>query len=496
MTKLTHFPGYPLGTTKPLMEPEGRGTSGVLAMGESLGEHEEEDRLPFRPYAEAGSVLERALWRAGIARDSLTLTNLVWYRPPANLLEGTAWEMDAIRACKPLNDELVERVRPRCLLALGGMPFRELTGMTGHKQGITLCRGFAVRGFAYPEIPVVGTYHPSYLRRGSKERQREGPRSKVEAAGGGTQGMALLGVLIRDIQYAVEVAKSGMPEFKHDAYQLGASLDDWENFYLDARAHPDLPISYDWETPTSAKVLSEEEIEAGAPERDIIQGQMSLRPGQAIVSSFTSGLLDVWRRILALPNPKLDWNGRKFDRPLARGYEMPLSGELHDLMDMWHHAQPDLPRGLQYATSFFCPEVGPWKHQIGTDPLWYGALDVDMPQRIYAALRKSLGLFREPHSGVSLLRGYQEQVVGLVPVLDRMSARGMPVVEAKRAELDKTFTATLAEIDTKMQGLAPEEIRNVEPKEGFKRSSKIPKACLEASGQARLGFPDPIASTA
>ena len=40
--------------------PEGRGTLGVLIVGEALGEH---DGLPFRPNAPAGSVLERALNR-------------------------------------------------------------------------------------------------------------------------------------------------------------------------------------------------------------------------------------------------------------------------------------------------------------------------------------------------------------------------------------------------------------------------------------------------
>jgi uracil-DNA glycosylase family 4 len=478
------FPGYPPSTIRPLMKPEGKGTSRVLAIGEALGENEERDQLPFRPYAEAGSLLERALWRAGIPRESLTLSNLVWYRPPNNLLAGAPYEMDAIRACASLNDELVERVKPKVILALGGLAFRELTGLSGEKAGITQARGMVCAPFLYKGIPTIGTYHPSFLRRGSKERSKEG--SKTEAAGGGTQGMALLGVLIRDLQLAIQIGKDGLREFRYEDYKLGASLDDWDTFYLDCLAHPDLPISYDWETPFSKAALSEDEIESGARERDILQGQMSLRPGQAIVSPFNPDLLPIWERIFKLPNPKIGWNSRKFDDPEARSYGLTLEGELHDLMDFWHHLQPDLPRGLQYATSFFCPEVGPWKHLIHDSPLWYGALDVDMPQRIWAGLSRTARLMREPHSGRSLWDGYREQIVLLSPVLNRMSERGQPVNEEKRLALDKEFEATQARIGDALNELVPEEIRNVDPKEGFKRNNRLPQACLEAAGQILL----------
>src|SRR5689334_18350111 len=118
MTRLREFPGYPSGTTRPLMSPEGDGSSRILLMGESLGEHEERDGLPFRPYAEAGSVLERAMYRAGLSRKTLTLSNIVWYRPPRNWLDGAPWEGDAIRACEPLNDALMRDRAPKVIVAL------------------------------------------------------------------------------------------------------------------------------------------------------------------------------------------------------------------------------------------------------------------------------------------------------------------------------------------------------------------------------------------
>lgn len=513
------FPGFPDGITRPLMVPEGRGTAGVLVMGESLGESEEKDGLPFRPYAEAGSILERALYRAGVGRDSLTLTNLVWYRPPRNWLDGAPWEADAIRACKPFNDALVERVRPKCILALGGMAMRELTGLSGEKCGIGMTRGFVVpsvqyksrgpladgewneafRGYGewpglaqvpYGEpIPVVGSYHPSFLRRGSKERSDSGPRGKIEAAGGGTQGMALLGVLIRDILLAVQVARDGAGKFTPKTHHFGAGLEAWRGLLVLAKAHPEWPIYYDFETLDS--IVASDESEFEITRRDVTQVQVCLGTGWealVLVSDWFPELLGTFRELIQLPNTKIDWNGRKFDRPICRDMQIRTDlGQWEDCMDFWHHSQPDLARGLQFAGSFHCPEVGPWKHLSASDPHWYGLLDVDILERIHSGLRISCAQTRHPISGISLCSGYQDQVVRLAPVLDRMSARGIPVDDRKRLELDVEFTLTLERIEAECQALVPEELRNVTPRKGYvKPPAEVLRDCESCAGAGKV----------
>lgn len=390
-------PGYGLEARIRKVGSEGSGRSGILCVGEAAGKNEAKDGLPFRPYAEAGSVLERALYRAGIDRQGLTIANCVWWQPPRDWLDGAPWEMDSIRASQPFLDELISQRAPRVIVALGGVAMRELTGFSGEKQGIGLTRGFIVPSVRYrrgdwkfesptsldgeyeqhevpwPQIPVIGTYHPSFLRRGSKERTETGPRGKTDPAGGGTQGMALLGVLIRDLQLAAEVAKKGSPVFKYDTYTLGGVIDDWRSALGYLRANPEQLVSYDFETQDSLIRESEEEHEH--TRRDVTQVQISWRPGQALVSPWTSDLLPILREILELPNPKIDWNGRKFDRPILRDMGIRTDiGEWNDGMDLWHFIQPDLPRGLQYATSFFVPEVRPWKNLSLSDPLWYGCL--------------------------------------------------------------------------------------------------------------------------
>lgn len=514
-----NFPGYPVGTVRPLMNPEGDGSSGIMMLGEAPGEHEERDGLPFRPHAEAGSVLERALFRAGISRKTLTLSNLVWYRPPRNWLDGAPWEAEAIEACRGLNDALIEQRRPRVILALGGLAMRELTGLSGEKRGIGMTRGFIVPARAAwtatlfddafddtwatgqeistptscAGIPIVGTYHPSFLKRGSKERtqESEGPRGKTQAIGGGTAGgMSLLGVLIRDILLAQTIAQKGAPQFKYHNYVQGGTLEDWRRALEFLRSRPDLIISYDFETQDSLMAETEEDQGDRDPRviREVTQVQISWEVGQALVSAWSPELKEVLKAILELPNPKLDWNGRKFDRPILR--EMGIrtdQGVFHDGMDFWHHFQPDLPRNLQFATSFVCPEVGPWKHMSHQSPFWYGALDVDMPQRIWREISLGMKTTVEFLSGQSLwgdgkYSGYTGQVAALAPVLDEMSALGIPVDEEQRQALDVEFTATLVQQMTDLQGLVPAEVKGIhvykktpkpEPTEGAKTVIKI-----------------------
>lgn len=478
------FPGYPDGEQPPLMNPEGSGALRVMAFGESLGTHEEIDRLPFRPHAEAGSVLERALRIASLDRSQFTLTNLVWYKPPNNRLEGMPYEHDAIAACRPWNEKLIEERQPRCLLALGGLPFRELSGMSGYRQGILLTRGFPVESMY--GIPVVGTYHPSYLRRGAKEEERE-TGVRIEGAAG--RGMDLLGVLIRDIQLAVAIARSGW-RFEDESdvvYQEHATLEDLANFYNDAAAHPDLPVAWDIENRDTVRVDDESEITVD-PFSEVYQIQFSLRKKQAIITDWqdSEAFCKLICAILALPNAKLDFNGRKSDRPILtrflrdKGFQLEIAGARHDLMDMWHHAQPDLPKGLQFVASFYCPEIGPWKQLDTARPHFYGGRDVDAPQRIFERLPGDL-------RRLNIWTGYDRHIHQLSPVLDRMTIRGVPINDEKRIVFGKLLDEEKLRMETDLQKRVPDSLRPIHPKEGYKRiTGAVKEKLYRGSGQSGL----------
>jgi len=498
------YPGYPDGDQPALMTPEGSGSSGLCCMGEALGREEEkpigilasrkmslspDTRLPFRPHAEAGSVLQRAIRLIpGLDRQQLLITNAVWYRPPNNYLENSPWEHEAIAFCRPMNERLFRERQPKAFLALGGLAMRELTGMTGYRQGILLTRGFPVP--SKYGIPCVGTYHPSYLRRGEKGEERETGARTQGAAG---KGMDLLGVLIQDIKLALWIARNGWRyESEFDVeYQEHATLSDLANFYNDAAAHPDLPISWDIETRETIRTDDESETEI-TDYTEIHQIQFSLRPRQAVVCDWqdSPAFGRLVKAILELPNLKLDFNGRLTDRPITirflrdKGFQGQINGALHDLMDMWHHAQPDLPKGLQHVASFYCPEIGPWKHLDTSRPHWYGGRDVDAPQRIWAKLPgdlQKMGL-HIPHSR-TLWEGYERHVFQLSTVLDKMSARGIPVNDTKRVEFGLWLDAQKLKLESEIQALVADEVKNTHPKEGYKR---LPPALRQALILRRL----------
>jgi uracil-DNA glycosylase family 4 len=473
------IPGYGATQDVPLIRPEGSGSIRVLMMGEAGGRNEAKDQLPFRPYAEAGSVLERALRFCGYDRSQFTITNAVWWQPPHDHLDGAWYEHKAIGMCREWNDELIRERAPKCLLTLGGIPMRELSGMSGHRQGILMLRGYPLPSNHYHPsigtIPVVGTYHPSYLRRGEKQESEEG--ANVESAAG--RGMDLLGVLVRDIQYAVQIARQGAPAKPELDMKLWGTRESLLRVVEDAEAHPDLPIAWDIENDELMNVEDESELVTKLVLTEAItQIQFSLRLNEAWVFHWTDDLADLVVRLMALPNPKLGFNDRLSDRPITRrflrdkGHEIVFAGDTHDLMDMWHHSQPDLPKGLQHVTSFCAPELGPWKHLNISDRGTYGALDVIAPQRIYAKLPGDL-------RKLGIWEGYERHVLKLSRVLDAATVRGIPVNDAKRVEFGIELDHSKQEMERAMQASIPDECKPTHPKEGWKKLPPKVKESLQ-----------------
>lgn len=488
----------------PLVVSEGTGKCGVALVGEAGGHHEQLDGLPFRPWAEAGAVLANALRVIGLPRDGYLITNTVWWQPHNNELVGQPWEESAKAICRPWNQALFAERGIRCLIALGATAFYELTG----RMEISVLRD---RGYVYvskPEygsLPVVLTYHPSLLARGSKEKSQE-TKAKTEKSQSG--GMAWLSVLVRDIKLGVAIALKGLtrgdlgnkiPHLERYAeiagtdrpgYVLNAGPEDWDRLIADARDNPDLAISYDYETNFTFSTTDESEYEHAM--REVNQVQACIRPGQAIVSGWEDWVLGKLTRLLELGNDKLDYNGRAFDRtyndamlirrvdgwlgnwvPEVRDMlakSLPV-GNYHDLMQMWHHWEPDLPQGLQYACSMI-PEIslmGAWKYLIGQDERFYGAMDVDYPQRLWRWLKKNLQGISHPISKVNLLQGYRRQVNELsAKSLDQMQRRGIPVDEGERMQVWRYLQGLKKQKIQEIQGMVPDVLRPPKQKLGLK----------------------------
>ena len=137
----------------------GNERSPLVFVGEGPGADEDAQGIPF--VGRAGQLLtqmiEGTAKREGIPllRDDIYICNVVKCRPPGN----RAPEPDEMEICGQFLFRQLMAIRPKAICALGGTAARALTG---HKEGVTKMRG---KWFQWREIPVMVTYHPSYLLR-------------------------------------------------------------------------------------------------------------------------------------------------------------------------------------------------------------------------------------------------------------------------------------------------------------------------------------------
>ena len=137
----------------------GNPQSPVVFVGEGPGADEDAQGIPF--VGRAGQLLtqmiEGTARKEGInlLRADIYIANVVKCRPPENRTP----EADEMEICGQFLHRQLMAIKPKAICALGGTAARALTG---HKEGVTKMRG---RWFKWQEIPVMVTYHPSYLLR-------------------------------------------------------------------------------------------------------------------------------------------------------------------------------------------------------------------------------------------------------------------------------------------------------------------------------------------
>ncbi|MBU6430223.1 MAG: uracil-DNA glycosylase, partial [Cyanobacteria bacterium REEB65] len=139
------------------MPADGTGTNSILIVGEAAGETEEREGKPF--IGAAGFYLDRLLRRAGLDRDAFRVHNVLSCRPPGNKLLGAPYEHVAIRHCAPNLDGTIHDLKPKVIVALGGIPLRRLSG--GVYTGITRLHNFVLPGPGGSWL--IPLFHPSYL---------------------------------------------------------------------------------------------------------------------------------------------------------------------------------------------------------------------------------------------------------------------------------------------------------------------------------------------
>ena len=130
-------------------------------MGEGPGADEDLKGEPF--VGEAGQVLNRIITAMGLNRDDVYICNVVKCRPPGNRDP----EADEIAACSTFLLRQVHSIKPDVIITLGKFASQTLLET---KESISKLRG-KFRNFH--GIPLMPTFHPSYLLRKQGDRNME-----------------------------------------------------------------------------------------------------------------------------------------------------------------------------------------------------------------------------------------------------------------------------------------------------------------------------------
>jgi DNA polymerase len=140
----------------------------LMFVGEAPGA--DEDRLGEPFVGRAGELLTKIIGAMGLSRADVYIANVLKCRPdmppgaPGNR-PPTTGEM---QQCLPYLRQQIAIIRPRVLVALGKTA---MAGLVGAEQPMGAMRG---RWFEFEGIPLLPTYHPSYLlRNGSNAEKRK-----------------------------------------------------------------------------------------------------------------------------------------------------------------------------------------------------------------------------------------------------------------------------------------------------------------------------------
>jgi uracil-DNA glycosylase len=137
----------------------GNEQSRLVFVGEGPGADEDQQGLPF--VGRAGQLLTQMIeGTAGkegipIKRPDVYICNVVKCRPPENRTP----QPDEMEICGQFLYRQLQAIKPKAICALGSTAAKAVLGT---KDGVTRLRG---KWHKWRDIPVMVTYHPSYLLR-------------------------------------------------------------------------------------------------------------------------------------------------------------------------------------------------------------------------------------------------------------------------------------------------------------------------------------------
>lgn len=133
--------------------------SPLMFVGEAPGADEDQHGEPF--VGKAGQLLTKIIEAMALKRGDVYIANILKCRPdtPGQSAGNRKPTPEEMSTCIPYLHEQIDLIKPKVLVALGGTA---VEGLLGKTSGITKLRG---TWQTYRDIPLMPTYHPSYLLR-------------------------------------------------------------------------------------------------------------------------------------------------------------------------------------------------------------------------------------------------------------------------------------------------------------------------------------------
>lgn len=170
----------------PKMEPYGDGSSGLMFIGESPGEKEDDLNIPL--VGPSGRMLEASIRDAGIDPETVVKLNAVSCHPPDGR-DPTGMEIDS---CRGRVWAAIEKYKPKVIVPLGLTALESLIGHRWPKKKDEKETGLGSfsRWFNW-NIPdrqtkcwIIPNYHPAWVlrkrKKSRKEDQEEPPNPAAE----------------------------------------------------------------------------------------------------------------------------------------------------------------------------------------------------------------------------------------------------------------------------------------------------------------------------
>jgi uracil-DNA glycosylase family 4 len=137
----------------------GNPSAELMFVGEAPGADEDRQGEPF--VGRAGELLTKIIQTMGFQRSEVYIANVLKCRPdmPPGVSGNRQPTQGEMETCLPYLRQQIEHIRPKVMVALGATAMR---GLFGKVEQMKLMRG---RWHLFGSIPVMATFHPSYLLR-------------------------------------------------------------------------------------------------------------------------------------------------------------------------------------------------------------------------------------------------------------------------------------------------------------------------------------------